>query len=110
LCRNTMLGLPGSDEAFTPENVLAALQTYKGIDAALLKQHLFYFLQQVVPVAEAAGLQMAIHPDDPPYPVLGLPRVMSTQKDVEDLLRPFLPKQTDFVFVPDLLGPGPTMI
>lgn len=86
LFRNAMLGLPGSDEAFTPENVLAALQTYKGIDAKLLKQHLFYFLQQVVPVAEEVGLQMAIHPDDPPYPVLGLPRVLSTQQDVEDLL------------------------
>ncbi len=86
LFRNAMLGLPGSDEAFTPEQVLAALATYKGIDAAVLKQHLFYFLQQVVPVAEAAGLQMAIHPDDPPYPVLGLPRIMSTAQDVADLL------------------------
>jgi mannonate dehydratase len=83
---NTMLGLPGSDDAFTPATVLSALDNYKGIDAALLKQHLFYFLQQVVPVAEASGLQMAIHPDDPPYPVLGLPRVVSTEKDLADLL------------------------
>jgi len=86
LFRNAMLGLPGSDEAFTPGNVLAALETYKGIDANLLQQHLFYFLQQIVPVAEAAGLQMAIHPDDPPYPVLGLPRVVSTRQDAADLL------------------------
>jgi len=86
LFRNAMLGLPGSDEAFTPENVLTALQTYKGVDAALLKEHLFYFLRQVVPTAAAAGLQMAIHPDDPPYPVLGLPRILSTALDVEDLL------------------------
>lgn len=85
LFRNTMLGLPGSDDAFTPDQVLAALETYKGIDTALLKQHLFYFLQQVVPVAEAAGLQMAIHPDDPPYTVLGLPRIMGTEKDVEEM-------------------------
>jgi len=104
LCRNTMLGLPGSDEAFTPENVLAALQTYKGIDAALLKQHLFYFLQQVVPVAEAAGLQMAIHPDDPPYPVLGLPRVMSTQKDVEDLLKAIPSKANGLCFCTGSFG------
>src|SRR5450432_1144562 len=83
---NTMLGLPGSDDAFTPATVLSALDNYKGIDAALLKQHLFYFLQQVVPVAEASGLQMAIHPDDPPYPVLGLHRVVSTEKDLADLL------------------------
>ena len=86
LFRNAMLGLPGSDEAFTPEQVLAALEHYKGIDAARLKKHLYYFLQQVVPVAEANGLKMAIHPDDPPYAVLGLPRVMSTAQDVEDII------------------------
>lgn len=86
LFRNTMLGLPGSDEAFTPALVLSALEQYKGIDASLLKKHLFYFLKQVVPVAEANGLKMAIHPDDPPYPVLGLPRVLSTARDAEDLL------------------------
>ena len=81
LFNNALLGLPGSEERFTVEQILAALKTYEGIDAAKLKQHLFYFLQQVVPVAEAAGLQMAIHPDDPPYPILGLPRVVSTQQD-----------------------------
>lgn len=86
LYRNALLGLPGSNEPFTKEQVLAALQTYHGIDAKKLKEHLFYFLQQVVPAAEAHGLQMAIHPDDPPYPVLGLPRIMSTEQDVKDLL------------------------
>lgn len=86
LFRNTMLGLPGSDEAFTPEQVLAALETYKGIDAAKLKQHLFHFLKEVVPVAEENGLVMAIHPDDPPYAVLGLPRIVSTEQDAVDLL------------------------
>lgn len=84
--RNVMLGLPGSDDAFTSEQVLAALKTYEEIDTAKLKQHLFYFLQQVVPVAEECGLKMAIHPDDPPYPVLGLPRVMSTEQDAADLI------------------------
>ena len=87
LFRNTMLGLPGSDESFTAEQVLAALKTYEGINAKQLKQHLFYFLKQVVPVAEACGLQMAIHPDDPPYPVLGLPRVVSTEQDALDIVR-----------------------
>jgi mannonate dehydratase len=84
--RNAMLGLPGSDEAFTPGQVLSALQTYKGIDAALLKKNLYYFLQQIIPVAAACGLQMAVHPDDPPYAVLGLPRVVSTEKDLADVL------------------------
>ncbi len=83
---NAMLGLPGTTEAFTAEKILAALENYKHIDAAKLKEHLFYFLQQVVPVAEKVGLKMAIHPDDPPYSVLGLPRIVCTEKDVEELL------------------------
>lgn len=86
LFRNTMLGLPGSDDAFTPEQVLTALKTYDGIDAQKLKQHLFYFLQAVVPVAEECGLKMAIHPDDPPYSILGLPRIVSTEQDARELL------------------------
>jgi mannonate dehydratase len=86
LYRNALLGLPGSEERFTPEQILAALDTYKHIDAAKLKQHLFYFLQKVVPVAEELGLKMAIHPDDPPYPLLGLPRIVSTEKDARELL------------------------
>ena len=86
LYRNTLLGLPGSEERFTEEQILAALKTYEGIGAAKLKEHLFYFLREVVPVAEETGLQMAIHPDDPPYPILGLPRVVSTEKDAAELL------------------------
>lgn len=86
LFRNMMLGLPGSDDSFTPEQVLAALKTYEGITAAKLKEHLFYFLKQVTPVAEEVGAKMAIHPDDPPYSVLGLPRIVSTEDDAADLL------------------------
>jgi mannonate dehydratase len=86
LFRNMMLGLPGSDDAFTPEQVLTSLKNYEGINAQKLKEHLFYFLKEVVPVAEACGLQMAIHPDDPPYPVLGLPRVVSTEQDAQDII------------------------
>ncbi len=86
LYNNALLGLPGSEERFTEEQILAALQTYSGINAARLKEHLFYFLQQVVPVAEACGLKMAIHPDDPPYPILGLPRIVSTEQDVRELI------------------------
>jgi mannonate dehydratase len=83
---NLLLGLPGSTEAFTPELVLAELDKYRHIDAATLKKHLYDFLGEVAPVAEACGLQLAIHPDDPPYPVLGLPRVVSTEQDLADLL------------------------
>lgn len=87
LYRNALLGLPGSEERFTEEQILAALATYKDIDAKKLKQHLFYFLQQVVPVAEECGLKMAIHPDDPPYPLLGLPRIVSTEQDANELIQ-----------------------
>lgn len=87
LYRNSLLGLPGSEERFTEEQILSALQTYQHIDAQKLKQHLFYFLQEVVPVAESCGLQMAIHPDDPPFPLLGLPRVVSTEQDAAELLQ-----------------------
>ena len=86
LFRNALLGLPGSEEQFTEEQILAALKTYKHIDAKKLKEHLFYFLKQIVPVAEECGLKMAIHPDDPPYPVLGLARIVSTEQDAADLL------------------------
>lgn len=86
LYRNALLGLPGSEERFTEAQILAALKQYAHIDATRLKLHLFYFLQQVVPVAENVGLKMAIHPDDPPYPILGLPRVVSTEQDAIELL------------------------
>lgn len=86
LYRNALLGLPGSEERFTEEQILTALRTYEGIDAKKLKEHLFSFLHEVVPVAESLGLQLAIHPDDPPYPILGLPRVVSTEEDAAELL------------------------
>jgi mannonate dehydratase len=86
LYNNALLGLPGSEERFTKDQILAALENYKGIGPERLKQHLFYFLQQVVPVAEKLGLKLAIHPDDPPYPILGLPRIVSTEKDLTELL------------------------
>lgn len=86
LFKNALLGLPGSEESFTEEQILAALKAYDGIDSHKLKQHLFYFLQQIIPIAERAGLKMAIHPDDPPYSILGLPRIVSTEQDLKELL------------------------
>lgn len=86
LYNNALLGLPGSEERFTEEQILTALKTYAHINAKKLKEHLFYFLQQIVPTAESLGLKLAIHPDDPPFPILGLPRIVSTEQDAQELI------------------------
>lgn len=85
LFKTAMLGLPGSDEPFTREQILTALETYQGIDADQLKTHLLHFLREITPAAELAGIKLAIHPDDPPYPILGLPRIVSTEQDVREI-------------------------
>jgi mannonate dehydratase len=87
LARNVVFGLPGAAEHFSLDDVRAHLAEYDGIDAARLRRHFVDFLDQVVPLAEDLGVRLCCHPDDPPFALLGLPRIMSTEADYTAMMQ-----------------------
>ncbi|MBO6919499.1 MAG: mannonate dehydratase [Rhizobiaceae bacterium] len=86
LTNNIVAGLPGANDNWSLDDVKSQLANYDNISAKMLRQNLIDFLSEVVPTAEAVGIKLCCHPDDPPFPLLGLPRVMSKQSDYEYVL------------------------
>ena len=101
---NMLKGLPGSEEGYSMEEFKAMLDTYKGINADQLRSHLVQFLSEIIPLAEELGIRMCIHPDDPPFTLLGLPRVMSTQADYQFIFDQVPPMSNGITFCTGSLG------
>ncbi|WP_180754537.1 mannonate dehydratase [Hymenobacter sp. DG01] len=102
-----LLGLPGSEEAFELNGFQELLNEYATIDADALRENLYYFLREVGPVAEEVGIGLCIHPDDPPFPLLGLPRVVSTEADLAGLLQAYDSPANGLTFCTGSLGVRP---
>lgn len=85
LVNNIIAGLPGSEEGYSLDDFLKVLAGYDATGPKELKANLYSFLADIIPAAEQAGVLLCIHPDDPPFPILGLPRVVSTEQDIKDL-------------------------
>ncbi|MET4082545.1 mannonate dehydratase [Pedobacter sp. UYP30] len=102
-----MAGLPGTDEVFTPEEFKRHLKKYEQVDASVLRENLAYFLRAIVPDAEKMGIKMCIHPDDPPFPILGLPRVVCNADDLEYIVSSAPSPANGITFCTGSLGANP---
>jgi mannonate dehydratase len=104
LTNTVLLGLPGSEEAFDLSTFQGLLDNYKNIGDKELRENLYYFIQQIAPVAQEVGINLCIHPDDPPKPLLGLPRVVSTENDLTQLMAAYDIRNNGITFCTGSLG------
>jgi mannonate dehydratase len=104
LTTNMMAGLPGTTDVLTVEQFKYFLSKYDGVDAETLKANMAYFLQAIIPDAEKLGIKMCVHPDDPPFPIFGLPRVVSTEQDLNDVVNACLSPSNGITFCTGSLG------
>jgi mannonate dehydratase len=109
LFKNVLLGLPGSKINFTAEQILSLLDNYSHIDNNKLRENLIYFLSEVAPVAEKYDSKLAIHPDDPPFSVLGLPRIVSTENDLKAIFEAVPLNANGLCYCTGSLGANPTI-
>jgi mannonate dehydratase len=107
LFKNVLLGLPGSKINFTAEQILSLLDNYAEIDNNKLRENLIYFLSEVTPIAAENDSKLAIHPDDPPFSVLGLPRIVSTEKDIKAIFEAVPSKANGLCYCTGSLGADP---
>lgn len=104
LQKNILSGLPGAEEGYSLQQFQEALNEYSEVNDSVLRKNLYHFIKEIAPVAEEVGVQLAIHPDDPPYSIFGLPRVVSTSQDIQQLIDAYHSPANGICFCTGSLG------